>query len=160
MDKRTIILIVTILTFIVIGMFTFAFLKQKEINKELRPTDGNSTTEELAYPEITRIDAKHYFIDGEHTFAGEILMPTPCDLLTTDAVVMESYPEQIRLEFSVINNSEMCAQVVTSQRFLIPATASTEAVVTATFMGREVELNLTPAAEGEVPADFELFIKG
>lgn len=159
MDKRTVILSVVIFAFIVIGMFTFAHLKQQELTQVpiAQPEEPAPT---LLYPEITRIDAKHYFIDGVHSYAGEILMPTPCDLLTTDSLVMESSPEQIRLEFSVINNSESCAQITTPQRFLITATASAEAEATATFMGRAVVLNLIPAAEGELPADFELFIKG
>lgn len=159
MDKRTVILTISIFVFIVIGMFTFAHLKKEELDQV--PAERMEDEEILVpYADITRIDAKHFFIDGEHSFAGEILMPTPCDLLTTDALVMESYPEQIKLEFSVINNSEMCAQVVTPQRFLITTKASDEATVTATFMGRVVELNLIPAAEGELPTDFELFIKG
>ena len=55
----------------------------------------------------------------------------------------------------------MCAQVMTTQRFMTqPITASAEATVTATFMGRQIELNLIPAAEGETPEEFELFIKG
>lgn len=159
MDKKTIVLTVVIFVFIIVGMFVFAHLKQQEL-KQPEVIQTEELVPEVLYPEVTRIDAKHYFIDGEHTFVGEILLPTPCDLLTTEAVVMESFPEQIKLEFSVINNSEMCAQVVTPQRFLISAKASNAATVTAVFMGRDIDLNLIPAAEGEKPADFELFIKG
>lgn len=159
MDKRTVILTISIFVFIVIGMFTFAHLKKQELDQV--PVEQIEDEETLIpYADITRIDAKHYFIDGEHTFAGEILLPTPCDLLATDAIILESFPEQIKLEFSVINNSEMCAAVVTPQRFLITAKASSDATVSANFMGRMVELNLIPAAEGELPTDFELFIKG
>jgi len=159
MDKRSVILVFFILALIVIGMFTYAYLKQKEIKQELAaPAEDSEII--IPYPEITRIDAKHYFIDGQHTFAGEILMPTPCDLLTADTIVMESFPEQVQLEFFVINNSETCAQITTAQRFLITATASADAKISASFMNRNVQLNLTPALEGEVPDDFELFIKG
>lgn len=159
MDKRTTILVITLFALIVAGMFIFAYLKKTEINSQL-PVEPEVNTEEIAYPEITRIDAKHYYIDGVHTFVGELQFPTPCDLLQGDSAVMESYPEQIRLDFSVINNSDLCAQVITVQRFKIDATASADATVSATFMGRSIELNLIPAAEGELPDDFELFIKG
>ena len=157
MDKRTIILVVTLFVLIVAGMFFYAYLKRGEI---VAPPVTVNEKEAIAYPEVERIDAKHYFIDGKHTFVGEIQLPTPCDLLEVDATVMESYPEQIRLNFNVINNAETCAQVVTAQRFVVSATASINATVSAMFMGREVPLNLIPAAAGETPEEFELFIKG
>lgn len=113
------------------------------------------------FAHIDRISAVHFFDDGSHTFAGEIDMPTPCDLLEVDAVVMESFPEQIRLEFSVISeDTDLCAQVITPQRFMVQVDASEEATVTAELMGRSVELNLREAQPGETPDDFELFIKG
>jgi len=87
-------------------------------------------------------------------------MPTPCELLEADALIAESMPEQIIFAFDVINTAEMCAQVMTEQRFLVEAQASENASMQATFMGSPVELNLIPAEEGETPDDFELFIKG
>lgn len=160
MDKKTIILTSVIFILIIIGMFTFAHLKKSELNEVSSETNNPELEEIIPYPEITRIDAKHYFIDGVHTFAGELLLPTPCDLLNTEAFVMKSLPEQIKLDFTVINNSENCIQTITAQRFLVSATASEQATVTADFMGRAVELNLIPAAEGDRPEDFEVFIKG
>jgi hypothetical protein len=158
MDRRTIILIVTVFVLIIIGMFTFTSLMKEEAEVKVAP---EVVVEEVVpYPNITRIDAKHYFSEGLHTFVGEIEMPTPCDLIEANSVVRESFPEQIQLNFTVINNAETCAQVITAQRFLIEAKASESATVSAMFMGRPVELNLIPALPGESPADFELFIKG
>lgn len=144
---------------IVVGMFTFSYIKKQELkqaekNAEVQPTPT------VAYAEITRITAKHFFADNLHTFVGEIPFGTPCDLLETNALVAESFPEQVTLDFSVVNNADTCAQVQTMQRFKIEANASKEAEIKARFMGRDVELNLVPAAEGETPNDFELFIKG
>ena len=87
-------------------------------------------------------------------------MPTPCDLLEAEARVMESFPEQVVVDFSVLNNAEFCAQQVTPARFMVSFTASENASISALFMGRAVELNLMPPAEGGTPDDFELFIKG
>jgi hypothetical protein len=159
MDKRTITLVVILFLLIVVGMFTFAFLKRGEQVSVVVPQVPEAN-EPVAYPEITRIDTKHFFIDGVHTYVGEIMLPTPCDLLDVTAIVMESYPEQINLDFTVINNAEVCSQVVTAARFRVDATASELAVTAATFMGRKVELNLVPALPGETPEEFELFIKG
>ncbi|MEL6803244.1 MAG: hypothetical protein AAFO91_05580, partial [Bacteroidota bacterium] len=107
-----------------------------------------------------RIDGKHFFVDDTHTIVGEIVLPTPCDLLDTAAIVQETYPEQITLDFRVINNADACAQVMTSQRFRVDVVASEDAVFSALFENRVVELNLTPAGPNETPDDFELFMKG
>lgn len=159
MNQRTIVIAVALFILIVAGMFTFAFMKKNEL-VEQEPVVEDEAQEEVEYASVTRITGKHYFIDGVHTIAGEIPMPTPCDLLEVEAMVMESMPEQVALDFTVINNAEFCAQVVTPQRFMVSATASEVATFSATFMGRPVELNLVPAGEGETPEDFELFIKG
>lgn len=168
MSQRTIILVVVLFTLIVVGMFAFAFLQRSDdatrSPEPATPADQaarpDPTEPELEYPSVTRITAKHFVEDGTHTFVGEIPMPTPCDLIETDAVVRESMPEQIELQFSVINTADTCAQVVTPQRFSVEAPASPEATVSATFQGRPVELNLIPPGEDESPEDFELYQKG
>ncbi len=156
MDRRTITLVAMLFLLIIAGMFIFAYLKKQEI---AAPTPIQ-VVEDISAVGITRIDAKHFYEEGTHTFVGELDMPTPCDLLEVGAVVMESMPEQVRLDFTVINNADTCIQVVTAQRFQVEAKASADAKIAATFMGKAVELNLIPAAPGESPEDFELFIKG
>jgi len=159
MNSKIIALFVGLFALIVVGMFTFAYIKRSEI--EQKDVDTSPVAEESsAYNQIERIDAKHFFIDGVHTIAGEILMPTPCDLLDNTVRVMESYPEQVAIDFTVINNSDICAQVVTPQRFLVSFSASENASISATLEGQGLPLNLIPAAEGESPDDFELYIKG
>ncbi len=159
MKQSTIIVSVTIFLLILTGMFFFAHVKQQEMVRD----EGSQSDEPITadpYATITRIDAKHYFIEGIHTLVGEIPMPTPCDLVEASAVVAESYPEQVLIDFTVINNAETCDQVVTPYRFQVEFTASQEARITAKLMGRPVELNLIPATEGETPDEFELFLKG
>lgn len=160
MSHKSIVLVVVLFALLIIGMFVFAQLKNNEINEGVPPVFEKSKEKDIPYADITRIDAKHYFINGKHTFVGEINLPTPCDLLNTDILIMESYPEQVELQFSVINNTSTCVQSISTQRFKIEANVSPEATFSAWFMGREVALNLIPAAEGEVPEDFELFLKG
>lgn len=160
MDKKTIVLIVSLFVLIVAGMFIFAQLKKDELQQvEVTPTEEQQPAV-VPYADIVRIDAKHYFIDGKHTLVGEVNMPTPCDLLEANASVAESMPEQVTVDFSVINTADTCAQVVTAQRFKVDFVASEQAIIKARFMGRDIELNLIPAAPGEVPEDFEVFIKG
>jgi hypothetical protein len=160
MKQKAVIMFIALFLVIVIGMFVFAYLKNAELVKTQIIEPAQTETGEVKYASITRITAKHYFEDGLHTFAGEIPMPTPCDLLDTSTRVAESFPEQVFIDFKVINNSEACIQQITTQRFKVSAQASVDATISATFEGREVELNLVPAGEGETPDDFELFIKG
>jgi hypothetical protein len=158
MSNRTIVLFVVLFALIVSGMFAFTYF-YKQNTPPPEPVVPQTATTTNPYG-ITRIDGKHFFINGVHTIVGELAMPTPCDLLTTDAMIAESYPEQVTFVFSVINTTEVCAQVITNQRFKVSAQASKDATLKATFMGAPVELNLVEADAGETPDDFELFIKG
>lgn len=156
MEKRTIILIVLLFIFIVIGMFTYTYIKKNEMTQI--PVVETPVVKED--PLGVRIDAKHFYIDGVHTFVGEMTMPTPCDLLEVNSEVQESYPEQIRLDFTVINNSKTCEKIPTNQRFMVSVTASSDAKITATYLGKPAELNLIPAGPEETPDEFEIYIKG
>ena len=69
-------------------------------------------------------------------------------------------PETAIIDFDVVNNTKGCVEVATPQRFKVSFDASVGASIKARFMGRNVELNLIPAGEGETPDSFELFIKG
>ncbi len=159
MEHKHIIPAVVILVLIIIGMFVFAYLKKAELQEEVPQAPVVEETGS-PYANITRIDAKHFYQDGIHTLTGEILMPTPCDLLNWTTRIQESFPETVVIDFDVINNAEMCAQVITPQRFKVSFTASEQAIVRATLLGRELEVNLVPALDGESPDDFEIFIKG
>ena len=159
MSQKSIILTVVLFALLIVGMFIYAHLKSSEL-EVVTVTASQEEEAPVLYPDITRVDAKHFNIDGKHTFVGEIVFPSPCDFLETDAIVMESYPEQLILDFSVINNSHSCVEIQTAQRFKIDVVASENASFKARFMGRDIELNLIPAAEGEFPDDFEIFIKG
>jgi len=107
------------------------------------------------------ITAKHQFKDGTHTIVGEIDMPTPCHLLDWDVAVGESFPEQVMIGFkSVYKSTDACAQVITPQRFKVTFKASKDAVISATFDGKKIILNLIEALDGEDLDNFELFIKG
>lgn len=160
MSQKSIVLVVILFILLVVGMFMFAYLKKGEIAAPTADQTPTEVPDAVPYPQVTRIEAKHFFIDGVHTVAGEIILPTPCDLLEAEVMVQESFPEQAIIDFTVINNAEVCAQQETAQRFKVDFAASPEATIVGRFMGREIVLNLIPAAPGELPEDFEVFIKG
>ncbi len=160
MEHKNIIAAGLVLVLIIVGMFVFAYLKKAEIQKgEDAP---KTVTEDInaPYGNITRVDAKHFYVAPTHTIVGEILMPTPCDLLNWETRILESAPEQVIVDFNVVNHAETCAETVTPQRFKVSFDAPENAKIRATLQGREIEVNLVPAGANESPEDFELFIKG
>jgi len=155
MNQRALIIAVVLFAAIVGGMFAYAYMKRGQLQSgEIPPPPVEEAQN------VRRIDVKHFFSDGVHTVAGEVLMPTPCDLIESDSIVRESAPEQVTIAFSVVNNAEMCAQVVTPQRFKASFEASAAATIEATWNGEPVVLNLIDAGPNEDPDNFELFIKG
>lgn len=158
MKNKGVVAAIVIFMLIIAGMFIFAFLKRSEIADP--GTQNQQTPVSSPYDSITRVDAKHYYIDGTHTLVGEFLMPTPCDLLNWDTRIAESMPEQVTVAFTVVNNSDMCAQVVTPQMFSVSFDASANASIKAMLNDRPLELNLIPAAPGERPEDYEFSGKG
>ncbi len=160
MKQHGIIVAIALFVLIIVGMFTFAFLKRSELKEQPQTAPPVVTPVATPYDSITRIDAKHFFIDGVHTIAGELMLPTICDLLNWDTVVRESMPEGVTVAFTVVNNAENCDVALTPQRFLATFTASGDAVIEASLNGRKIEVNLIPALPGETPEDFELFLKG
>lgn len=156
-------IVIASITFLVVvcGLFGFTWYQKSLVTEQVsEPVTVTPDQSEDSDSEMRRITAKHYYIDGVHTLVGEIEMPTPCDLLQHEVVVAESFPEQIMIDFTVLNNSENCIQVITSQRFMVEVPASEAVTISARYEGVPVILNLIPAAEGETPDEFELFIKG
>jgi len=101
LSRRVIIVAIVFFCLIVAGMFTFAFLKKTEIQESNIEDSLVQLSAEVKYAAISRIEAKHFYIDCVHTIAGELAMPTPCDLLQNEVMVAESYPEQIFIDFTV-----------------------------------------------------------
>jgi hypothetical protein len=160
MEHTKIAATVGILLVVILGMFVFTYLKKTELEQETHTTPISQVDVDGVHGGITRIDGKHFYVAPNHTVVGEVLMPTPCDLLNWDVRVEESMPETAIIDFTVVNHAEVCAQVLTPQRFSVSFDASADAHIRATLEGRSIELNLVPALPGERPEDFELFIKG
>ena len=116
-EHKHIVIGAVILGIIIIGMFAFAYIKKNELQEPQVIPATPQASGDARYPDITRIDAKHFFIDGVHTLVGEIPFPTPCDLLSWETRVQESMPETAIVDFNVVNHAETCAQVITMQRF-------------------------------------------
>ena len=166
MNQRALIVAGLLFLIIVAGMFGYAYQKRTEMQIAI-PTPPPPQKDDTQ--NITHIDAKHFINEvgnmthtgTKHTIAGEIMMPTPCDLLESKATVQGPAPEHVVLILTVINNTAgACAHVPTAQRFKVSFGAHKDALITATFKDKPVVLNLIDARPNENPDDFELFIKG
>jgi len=94
---------------------------------------------------VDSIDATYVYDNNTHEYYGTLMLPNPCYSLSTEAIVRESYPEQVTLAFTTDGGEpdQMCIQVIQEEEFRIIFTASAEAVVDATFNGVPVTLVLT-----------------
>ncbi len=157
MNQRALIVSGVIFLVLIGGMFGYAAMKRAELNKP-----------EVIVPEPIvedasqiRVNAVHFFTDGKHTVVGDLMVPTPCDLIQADALVAESMPEQVTIQLTTINNDDTCAQVMTLQRFRVEFSASEGASIRATLDGTQVVLNLRDAEPGAEPDKLEdLYFKG
>jgi hypothetical protein len=162
MNRLTLLIITGVLVFISVVFFAFLYLKSQNDDVVTMPVN-NSVSDviiEDPYASITRITAQHFFVGGVHTLTGEIPMPTPCDTLDPKVVIAESSPEQVMVQFDILNESETCASVITPQRFKVEFTASENASIRASLNRRPVEFNLIPMTAADDPDEAEIFIKG
>lgn len=124
--------------------------------------DGVATTSKSTFAPNLITAAHQYNDEGVHIIAGEAEVPTPCHLLTHRVSIAESMPEQVTVNFAseVDDSDEMCAQVISTQRFKITFEASEVADISATYNGQPVELNLQEVGPGENLEEFEIYTKG
>ena len=103
--------------------------------------DANLTAE--------KIKIAHVFMDGIHTFTGEINLPTPCHTLTHKVIIAESYPEQVAIVFERKSDVDVCAQIITPEPFTITFMASREATFKIVLDGEEISFEVIEAESAE-----------
>lgn len=128
----------------------------------LRSTFTNTTptatsTEQLPAEEMRIVTAKHQYKEGVHTFAGEIVMPTPCDALSW---TVATTTDTAQIAFTTTSPAEACAQVITSQRFKVSFRGSASTTAQATLDNAPVRLNIIEVGSEENLDNFEIYIKG
>ena len=73
-------------------------------------------------------------------YQGIVALPTPCHNLNQEAKVMESYPEQVRIDLTIENPSpdKICTQQVTEKEFAGELQVSEKATVSVFLNGEQV----------------------
>ena len=168
MDKKSTYIIAGI---IAVALVVFLVISFQKSTLDTKPTESNiaevaSTTNWVntpAQPVITDktvITAKHAYKSGRHIIAGEVPLPTPCDILNTNALASADKKSVVVQFASSVKTGEVCAQTITPARFKVSVAADKNAKLTATFNGQPVTLNLIEAGPNENLDNFELYIKG
>ena len=79
--------------------------------------------------------------DGSLRYSGAVVVPTPCHEVKADAIVAESFPEQVQIRLTTRNPDPIkaCAQVVTNKEFSGEAKVSSEAQVSVYLDGEKID---------------------
>lgn len=98
------------------------------------------------------ITVEHSYVDGVHTYTGEINLPTPCHELSNSVEIKHTQPEQVSINFIATTRSEMCTQVVSREPFSVVLSASADAVVHMTLNGKELPFFIAKDDVSKVPS--------
>mgnify|MGYP003394096470 FL=1 len=148
--------IAALVILVVIGAVYFSTRDSAPVSTGEPNPNGNGS---VLPAEIQTITVEHAFKDGTHIVAGNVTVPTPCDSLDVKTRIMESFPEQVILDFETTNSGEICAQVLSDRRFKLDFKASEKATIRATMNGNPANLVLIPATYEDL-LEFDIFIKG
>ena len=158
MNNRTITITLSLL---VLGVFavTLIFFQSFRVQIEDNTasvhdgvSDIASSSEEIAVMIPKDPLVMYYtFAEDTHTIRGEVIVPTSCTTLISEAIVFESYPERVTIRLTTRDDSEeegiVCENVPTARSFRVIFGASAEAVITATLDRVPVEISLVEDTE-------------
>ncbi len=117
--------LIILLSIAILGVLLFFFYPRiLDVFEEI-PSSGNVGAVALSQP------LTHQYRKGAHIFIGEVEAPTPCHSVSAEAVVRESYPEQVTINVAIKPPAPdvICAQVITKKKFKVAFQASKEAIV-------------------------------
>jgi len=120
MNKKTLLIsIIAFLLIVITGIFVYLYFQNKlsQTSKQI-----NQDTFTLTYT---------YKGDNQWEYTVKGTLPTPCVSVTTDALVMESYPEQVRVRVRQQESSstDVCIAVIKDYSYTGTFNASSKATV-------------------------------
>ncbi len=109
------------------------------------PTISNNPvsngTDPITGEEQTVVITRSY-ANGTHTLRGVIALPTPCHTFSQEVRVMESYPEQVVIDFTSKDSGAICVQIIDERPFEVTFQASEAATIRATLNGNPLILSV------------------
>lgn len=109
---------------------------------------------------VGKIKVAHIFMDGIHTFTGEINLPTPCYTLAHKIIIAESYPEQVTAVFEMKSEVDSCVQMVMPEPFVVSFEASEEADFRITLNDKDIPFEIIEVHSPEDEIDPSLPVDG
>lgn len=159
MSKQAVIGIGAVVIAAVVG--TVLLTTGDRTNTNSDEVGGAATSSEAYAPDLINAAHQYNADEGIHIVAGETEVPTPCHILATDVELSDaSSTASLNFSTTVEDEDEMCAQVITSQRFKATFEAPEDVTIEGTFNGQPVELNLQEVGPDENLEEFEVYTKG
>src|SRR3989344_7772027 len=118
-----------------VAAFYFGVKYQKSIVYKVK-----STISSYKVPAKSKATFQKSFEDNLLKYNGTVEAPTPCHEIRQETKIMESYPEQVRIDLSVINPTadKVCAQQITQKEFSGEIKVSENASVSVFLDGKKV----------------------
>lgn len=157
-NKKIMAIVIGIITLVLIaGGFYYSYKANRENKEVFNPKEESTRGIDNM---MQTVDVKHQFRNGTHTFAGEIVLPTPCDSVEVKAEKDAVDQSRVVLAFATSNTSEVCAEVISSRRFKTTIDGVKDIKISGTLNGEEIILNVFEVPQDENLDTFEIYIKG
>lgn len=151
-----IIAVVAVLVVAAIALFVYTLMGTPISKETAQEVD---TTPPVAQEERV-ITGKHQYVDGMHTVAGMLTVPSACHSVVVEPFFLEdATTPTVELRFTILLETECEEQVVSDAPYRVTFDAPEDVQITATLDGLSARLNLVPAAPGE-SLDETYYFKG
>lgn len=164
MDNRVITITLSLL---VLGVFAVSLIFFQSFRVQLAASgasthgglfgaDTSGAEKDIVVPPKDPLVALYTFADDTYTVRGAVEVPHSCIALTSEARVLESYPERVTIRLTTRDEEAegvVCEQASTTRSFRVIFDASEKAVITATLDRVPVELDLQKDTEGEISSE-------
>lgn len=158
-NQKLTIAFVCVFTLTISGMFVFTHLKKQELEMKGRALEERVENISQSSYGITYIEATHLMEGSRHVVVGEIMLPTPCDILSWVVEQNATQLQEVTLAFEVNRRGTICENSPKASPFAIYFDAPTNAQIDASLDGVPVPLKLSEAPPGTKPEEYTTFIK-
>lgn len=148
-----IIAVIILLIVLGAGVYGYEAISKKSIVES--PSALEESNESLPI-----LDIKEQYRDGKFTFAGDVQAPTPCNTVTSEAVLNGDNSYQIQITIKDLPQDAVCADVITDKEYSVTFEASQNAQISATINEKPYELNRFSVPLDQDINTYELHIKG
>lgn len=105
------------------------------------------------------IDVKHQYINGIHTIAGSVDLPTPCHSLAATSTI-NATRTVATIALTSTSSASVCAQVISPNVFKTQFMGAVNMEKVGTFNGKAVNLNFFEVPTDENIDTFQIYTKG